>query len=169
MKKIMNDFKKIFIENKSLIMTVSLLTALLAFYFIVWHVTILTFGSFYSVLDVSGSFLKRGASYLALSALLSSVLCAILLVVRPLARKIIIGIFMVLFVGSEFIRMIDWGALYFGGAHIDSNFWTHAFYSDGMVFLFTKESMMLYASVILFFIAMLHILKKMYAYTSKGI
>jgi hypothetical protein len=169
MKALLAGIKNNLIENRSVILMGAALTALLSFYFICWHFTIIAFGSFYSVLDVADSFLRRSGSYLAASVIIASGLCALMIAVtKPLAKKIIIGVFMLFFAGSEFVRMIDWGALYFGGAHVDSNFWTHAFYTDGMVFLFTKESLMLYVSVVLFFAAMIAILKKIYVTTTPG-
>lgn len=144
------------------------LTLTLAVYFIGWHYTIITFGSFYSVLDVADSFMKRAMYYLVASVIISSIVCsAMIMVNKPAIKKIILGIVMSLFTASVVVRMFDWGALYFNGNHIDSNFWAHAFYTDGMVFLFTKESFIIYATVIAFFILMLYILKKMYWITSR--
>lgn len=135
----------------------------MVFYFVSWHFTIITFGSIYSVLDVADKFLVRTNYYLIESFLFSTVACIVMTAVRrPLIKKIFIGVFLALFAGSEIIRMVDWGALYFMGNHIDSNFWAHAFYTDGLVFLFAKESLVLYATVIIFFTATFFILKKMY-------
>jgi hypothetical protein len=154
-------------ENRKIVILGAALTLLLAIYFIGWHYTILTFGPFYSVLDVADGFIKRTAYYLVESVIIASSVCAAMIAItKPLIKKIIIGIVLALFAGSEIIRMFDWGALYFGGNHIDSNFWTHAFYADGMVFLYTKESMMLYASVAVFFMLMFYILKKIYIHTT---
>jgi hypothetical protein len=111
--------------------------------------------------------LKRTIYYLIASVIISSIVCVVMITVKKtMIKKIIIGIVMTLFTASVVIRMFDWGALYFNGNHIDSNFWAHAFYTDGMVFLFTKESFMIYATVITFFILMLYILKKIYWYTN---
>src|SRR5271157_695613 len=125
------DIKKIILENRNILAAGAAVTLLLTLYFILWHVTIITFGSFYSILDVSGSFLIRSVSYLVASAVIASVVSILMVMAsRPLMKKIIIGIVLVVFAGSEIVRMVDWGALYFGGAHIDSNFWVHAFYTD---------------------------------------
>lgn len=168
MNAIMSEIKLIVSENRNVIILGAALTLLLAVYFIGWHFTILTFGSFYSVLDVADSFIKRSILYLMASVIVASAVCfAMIAVKNTMIKKIIIGIVLSLFVATEVIRMFDWGALYFNGNHIDSNFWAHAFYTDGMVFLFTKESFMIYATVIIFFISMLYILKKMYWYTNR--
>jgi len=169
MKALLTEIKIMLAEYRKIILLGAALTLLLAIYFIGWHYTIITFGSFYSVLDVAVSFLKRTVYYLVESVIIASIVCAAMIAIaKPLIKKIIIGIVLALFAGSEIIRMVDWGALYFGGNHIDSNFWTHAFYADGMVFLYTKESMMLYASVAIFFTLMFYILKKIYIHTSSG-
>jgi hypothetical protein len=169
MKALLIEIKMMFAENRKIVILGAALTLLLAVYFIGWHFTILTFGSFYSVLDVADSFIKRTMYYLVESVIIASIICAAMIALaKPVIKKIIIGIVLVLFAGSEIIRMVDWGALYFGGNHVDSNFWTHAFYADGMVFLYTKESMMLYASVAIFFMLMLYILKKIYVHTTPG-
>jgi hypothetical protein len=162
-----SEIKMIVSGNRSIVVPGAALTLLLAIYFIGWHYTIITFGSFYSVLDVADSFMKRSIYYLIASAVIASIVCAAMIAVKKvMIKKIIIGIVLALFVASEVIRMFDWGALYFNGNHIDSNFWAHAFYTDGMVFLFTKESFMIYATVITFFILMLYIIKKIYRHTN---
>lgn len=169
MKALLSVTTKMFTENRKILLLGAVLTLLLAVYLIGWHYTILTFGSFYSVLDVADSFIKRTAYYLVESVIIASVVCtAMIAIANLLIKKIIIGVVLTLFAGSEIIRMFDWGALYFNGNHIDSNFWAHAFYTDGLVFLYTKESLMIYATVIIFFILMLYILKKMYLYTNSG-
>ncbi len=163
MKALLDDIKSLIFENKKLIMYGGALTLVLALYFISWHFTIITFGSFYSVLDVADSFLKRTNYYLLESFLFASIACIVMIAVRkPLIKRIFIGLFLAIFACSEIIRMVDWGALYFMGNHIDSNFWAHAFYTDGLVFLIAKESIALYVAVILFFSAIFFILKKMY-------
>jgi hypothetical protein len=169
MKALLTEFKMMLTENRNIVLLGAALTLLLAVYFIGWHYTILTFGSFYSVLDVADSFIKRTVYYLVESVIIASIVCAAMIAIaKPLIKKIIIGIVLALFAGSEIVRMVDWGALYFGGNHVDSNFWTHAFYADGVVFLYTKESMMLYASVTIFFMLMFYILKKIYVHTTPG-
>ena len=169
MNSIMGEIKLIVSENRNVIILGAALTLLLAVYFIGWHYTIITFGSFYSVLDVTGSFMMRSLSYLIASMLIASIVCiAMITVHNALIKKIVIGIVMTLFTASVVIRMFDWGALYFNGNHIDSNFWAHAFYTDGLVFLYTKESFMIYATVIIFFILMIYILKKMYWHSNPG-
>jgi hypothetical protein len=163
MKAFLDEIKKVFGENKKMVMYGGLLTLTLACYFISWHFTIITFGSIYSVLDVGDLFVRRVNYYLLESFLFASVACVVMIAVpKPLIKKIFIGIFLSVFAVSEIIRMVDWGALYFMGNHIDSNFWAHAFYTDGLVFLIAKESLALYATVALFFAAVFFILKKMY-------
>ncbi|HOT44359.1 MAG TPA: hypothetical protein PLM53_07845 [Spirochaetota bacterium] len=163
MKAFFNDIKKVFVENKKMAMCGALLTLTLVVYFISWHFTIITFGSIYSVLDVGDLFIRRANYYLLESFLFASAACIVMITVRkPLIKRIFIGLFLAVFAVSEIIRMVDWGALYFMGNHIDSNFWAHAFYADGLVFLIAKESLALYVTVGLFFAAVHRILKKMY-------
>lgn len=57
------------------------------------------------------------------------------------------------------IRMFDWGTLYFGGNHIDGNFWAHAFYTDGLVFLLTWQALVLYVYTGVFIAGTVIILK----------
>lgn len=169
MKSLIGNIKQVAVKNGKIILLGAALTLLLSFYFISWHVTIITFGSFYSVLDAADSFLWRSAGYLVFSAIAATLICGIMLALkRPLAKKIFMGAVLLLFFGTEFIRMFDWGAMYFSGNHIDANFWTHAFYTDGTTFLFTKASLVLYLAVILFFAAMYHILKRLYLQTAPG-
>lgn len=169
MKSLFNTIKTKAGGSGTIILLGAALTVFLAFYFISWHVTIISFGSFYSVLDASDSFIASSARYLAFSAVAASVICAIMLALeRPLAKKIFIGIVLLIFFGTEFIRMFDWGALYFSGNHVDANFWTHAFYTDGTTFLFTRVSMAIYLAVILFFAALFWILKQLYLQTARG-
>lgn len=169
MNSILSEIKLIVVENRNITVLGAALTLLLAVYLIGWHYTIITFGSFYAVLDVADSFIRRAIYYLLESAIIASIVCAAMIAIKKaIFKKIVIGIVLFLFAGSEIIRMFDWGALYFNGNHIDSNFWAHAFYTDGLVFLYTKESIMIYATAIIFFVLILYILKKMYLYTSQG-
>ena len=159
----LKEIKPLLTQKKLLILYGGALTLVLAVYFISWHFTIITFGSFYSILDVSDSFIKRVNYYLAESFVFATMACIFMMAVRnSLAKRIFIGLFLALFLGSEIIRIVDWGAIYFMGNHIDNNFWAHAFYTDGLVFLFAKESFMLYAALALFFAAVYQILKRMY-------
>ncbi len=163
MKSFLDEIRKLIAQNRQMLLYGASLTLVLALYFIIWHFTIITLGSFYSILDVADSFLKRTNYYLLESFIFASVACIVMISVRkPLIKKIFIGLFLAVFFGSEIIRIVDWGALYFMGNHVDSNFWAHAFYTDGLVFLIAKESLAMYASVMAFFAAMFVILKKMY-------
>lgn len=168
MKALINELQQVFRENRAMVLLGTALTLLLALYFIGWHYTIITFGSFYSVLDVAGPFSVRTVYYLAESVIFASIICAVLIAMeKPIVKKIFIGFVLAVFTGSEVIRMFDWGALFFSGMHINNNFWAHAFYTDGLVFLVAKESIALYAAFILFFAGMFQILKKMYVYTCR--
>ncbi len=168
MNALINDLRLVFREQRTMVLLGAALTLLLAVYFIGWHYTIITFGSFYSVLDVRGPFLARTAYYLAESFIFAGVICAVMISAeRPVVKKIFIGLVMAVFTASGIIRMFDWGALFFSGMHINNNFWAHAFYTDGLVFLVAKESFALYAAFILFFVGMVRILKKMYAYSCR--
>jgi hypothetical protein len=167
--KALDEIKQVFTENRRMILYGAALALVLALYFIVWHLSIIVFGSFYSVLDVADGFLKRSNYYLLESFLFASAAVMVMILFRkPLVKKIFIGVFLGVFVFSEIIRIVDWGALYFMGNHIDSNFWAHLFYTDGLVFLIAKESFALYAALILFFAAIYHILKKMYLTSTAG-
>ncbi|MBN2159296.1 MAG: hypothetical protein JW807_07860 [Spirochaetes bacterium] len=169
MKSLFENIKTIAGENRNVILLGIGLTLYLAFYFISWHVTIISLGSFYSVLDAAESFVAQSARYLVFSAIAASAVCAIMLFLkRPLAKKIFIGVLLFLFFCTEFIRMFDWGALYFSGNHVDANFWTHAFYSDSTTFLFTMVSIAIYLAVILFFFGMFYLLKQLYIHTGNG-
>jgi len=50
---------------------------------------------------------------------------------------------------------------------VDSNFWAHAFYSDGTVYLTTWLSFGIYASVLAIFALVFAILRKIYLYTDR--
>lgn len=153
-------------EKKGLIIAGAVLTVALSLYFIAWHWSIIAIGSIYSMRDVSGDFIRLSARYCAASVIFSSAVCVLLIVTRkPAVRKFIVGSALFLFFASEFVRMFDWGALYFGGNHVDSNFWAHAFYSDGTVYLTTWLSFGIYASVVLMFALVFAILRKIYLYT----
>src|SRR4030042_6457205 len=157
MKSLLSDFKKRVSENKKTVLLGAALTATLAAYFIIWHFTISLLGPIYSTRDVAGSLAGRAAYYLLESVIIASIVCvALILVKRPLIRKFIIALALTLFLGSEVIRMFDWGALFFNGNHVDTNFWAHAFYTDGLIFLITKAALALYASVTFFFVLMFY-------------
>jgi len=167
--KALDEIKQVVTENWRMILYGAALTLVLAFYFIIWHFSIIAFGSFYSVLDVADGFLKRSNYYLLESFIFGSIATLVMIVFRkPIVKKVFIGVFMAVFLFSEIVRIVDWGALYFMGNHIDNNFWAHLFYTDGMVFLIAKESFALYAALILFFAAVFHILKKMYLIGTAG-
>jgi hypothetical protein len=154
-------------ENKSVIAAGVALTLALSAYFILWHCTIIAFGSIYSVHDLLGKFLGLTASYLVFSTIVSSIICGLLIAAKkPFTRKFIVGASLFLFFSSEFIRMFDWGALYFGGNHVDTNFWAHAFYADGTVYLATWLSLGLYVTVALFFALLFVIMRKLYRATN---
>jgi hypothetical protein len=155
-------------EKKGLIVACAALTAVLPLYFIAWHWSIIVIGSIYSMHDVYRDFVRLTAAYCVASVIFSSTVCLLLILVRRRAvRKVIVGFFLFLFFASEFVRMFDWGALYFGGNHVDSNFWAHAFYSDGTVYLTTWLSFGIYASVAIIFAIVFLILRKIYIYTDQ--
>ena len=117
--KSLEDIKKLFTEKKSYLLLGGALAITLLVYFISWHVTIVIFGSIYSLQDVSEKFLVRTNYYLLESFLFATVAAIVLMAVsRPLIKNICIGVFLALFAVSEIIRMVDWGALYFMGNHI---------------------------------------------------
>jgi hypothetical protein len=64
----MDDIRDIIAEKRGVITAGTALTLALSIYFIAWHWTIITFGSIYSVRDVSEGFLRLTASYLVASA-----------------------------------------------------------------------------------------------------
>jgi hypothetical protein len=148
-------------DNRKLIFLSLSLTLVFAIYFIGWHYTSLVWNGSYSVIDISGQFMSLSFWYLLVSVVLSSIITAILLVLKRTGpRKIFIWTVLVLFFGSEIIRIFDWGALYFGGNHIDSNFWAHAFYADGLIYLVTKQALILYATAAFFGLAVYLILMR---------
>jgi hypothetical protein len=156
-----HDYKTSIIKNKKPVLLSLSLTLILAVYFIIWHYTGLRLIGSYSVIDVSGPFMRIAAYYLAVSVFISSITCAVLPAVkRQIMKKIIIAIILFFFFISGIIRILDWGALYFGGNHIDGNFWAHAFYSDGLVFLATKVAVMLYLALAIFMAILFYTLKK---------
>ena len=163
----LSDYKTLMMSNRKLAVRAVSLTLILALYFIGWHYTSLVFNGSYSVIDVSAQFMARVFWYLSLSVIISSLICAVLMILKKrIMRKIFIGAVMILFSGSEIIRIFDWGALYFGGNHIDGNFWAHAFYADGLVYLVTKQALVLYAAAGLFFGAIYFILKQLSSLTN---
>lgn len=138
-----------------------LLSCFLALYGILWHYTILRLGSPYVVADVADGFGSIVISYTIFGAIAAIILSLPLVLTKsPLFHRIVIVVAMILFGASELVRMFDWGALYFGGSHLDNNFWGHAFQRDGLVFMTTKEAFGLYAAVILFFMGLLFLLRR---------
>jgi hypothetical protein len=140
----------------------------LSAYFLSWHWSILAFGSIYSIRDVAGEFMRLSFVYLAFSAVASSLLCFLLIAVRgPVARKLIAGSALFFFFASQFVRMFDWGALYFGGSHVDVNFWAHAFYAEGTVYLVNWIALGIYVSVVLVFALMFFLVRSLYRATGR--
>ncbi len=157
----MADLKTLLIKNKRLLVHALLLMLILSFYFITWHYTGLRIIGSHSVLDVPDRFMELASHYLILSVILSSLILAVMLAVkRKLIKKIFSAVILFFFLVSEIIRMIDWGALYFGGNHVDGNFWSHAFYADGFVFFTTKTAVLLYLATAFFFTVLFYILKQ---------
>ena len=162
----MIGMKGLVAEHKNVILAGVYLTLALSIYFIFWHWSIIIFGSIYSIRVMTGGFLRLAATYSAVSAVLSGIVCGLLVAVRGRgARKFIVGAALFLFFATEFIRMFDWGALYFGGNHVDTNFWAHAFYADGAVFLTTWVSLGIYAVVALMFAVLFVIIRNIYRCT----
>jgi hypothetical protein len=162
-----NECKAIVIQHKKAIVLALSLTLMFALYFIIWHYTSLRITGSYTVINVSAPFLRMAAYYLILSVFFSSLICTFLIIVkRRLIKKIFIVVILFIFFGSEIIRIFDWGALYFGGNHIDSNFWAHAFYADGFVFLTTKVAAFLYVATAVFFASLYYILHQLSVVTS---
>jgi hypothetical protein len=158
----MADYKTLLIKNKRLMILALSLMLVLSLYFIIWHYTGLRIIGSHGVMDVPYRFMELALIYLIISVFLSSLILAVMLAVkRKLIKKIFIAIILFFFLVSEIIRMIDWGALYFGGNHVDSNFWAHAFYADGFVFLATKTAVLLYIATAFFFAALFYILKQL--------
>jgi phosphoglycerol transferase MdoB-like AlkP superfamily enzyme len=164
MKYLFSFCKKIVIESRKIIFLSLSFTILLFTYFIIWHYTSLILNGSYSVLDISQYFKRLVVDYLILSLVISIIVSILLIVItKEIIKKILIGIVLTLFMCSEIIRMLDWGAIYFGGNHIDNNFWAHAFYADGIVFLVSKQAFVLYLATALFFTLCLFTLKKLSA------
>ena len=158
------SMKELVFSGRKMAIYSALLTLFLAAYFIVWHYSAISLASGFSVFEISAGFKKIVVSYAMASLVGSSLISLIMLALKQgRSRKIFMWIVLAVFFLSEFVRMFDWGALYFGGNHIDNNFWANAFYTDGLVFLVTKESIALYLSVALFFTGMLYLLKGMAA------
>jgi len=151
-------------EEKALLIYSGMLAVIFQAYFLFWHITVVVFGSGYSLFEVASPFIRLAAGYSIASLILASTASILIIAIRGrVARKVVIGIVMALFFASEFIRMFDWGALYFGGNHIDNNFWAHAFYADGTVYLYSKQAFVIYAAVAIFFAAILFVLKRISA------
>ena len=151
-------------EDRDLITYSGMLAVIFQVYFLFWHITAVVFGSGYSLFEVASPFLRLAAGYSIVSLILASAASLLIIAIRGrVARKVAIGVVMALFFASEFVRMFDWGALYFGGNHIDNNFWAHAFYADGTVYLFSKQAFAIYAAVAIFFAAILFVLKRISA------
>ena len=53
-------------------------------------------------------------------------------------RRVFFSAMVFIFVLDGFIRILDWGVIYFAGQHVDNEFWYHAFYTDGTSFFLTK-------------------------------
>ena len=157
--KLLANTKILLIKNKRFLVLSLSLTFILFLYFILWHYSGLRIIGSNKVTDVSAEFITLAANYLILSVLLSSlIIAAMAFIKRPFAKKILMAIILFFFLLSEIIRIIDWGALYFGGSHVDGNFWSHAFYADGLVFLTTKTAFALYGATIFFFSVLFYIL-----------
>jgi hypothetical protein len=166
MKTSRNDNGALVIKRRRIVLSGAALTLALSVYFISWHWSILESGSIFSVGDVAEDFMRLSAVYLGVSALASSIICGLLIAVqRPAARKFIAGAALFIFFASQFVRMFDWGALYFGGNHVDTNFWAHAFYAEGTVYLLNWIALGIYVSVILVFSAMFFIIRSLYRAT----
>lgn len=155
--------------NRRFILYAALLTLFLSFYFIIWHYSVISLASGFSILEMSAGFRRIALSYTLVGLTASCLISLVMLALKKKrSKKVFMWIVLVLFFISEFIRMFDWGALYFGGNHIDNNFWAHAFYSDGLVYLLTKESIALYLSVALFFAGLMLLLRGMSAAAQGG-
>ncbi len=118
---------------------------------ILWHYSILRIGSYYTVGDIPAAFFKTALFYSITGMVLSSLVLKVAVSSTGTVLKRAFCVFLGLFLAfTVVVRMFDWGALYFGGNHIDDNFWAHAFFADGLVYLITPEAFALYAVNILF-------------------
>ncbi len=157
---LMANYKTLMIKYKRFLLLSLSLSLVLFIYFVLWHYSGLRIIGSNKVTDVSAEFMKLATYYLILSVLLSNlIVAAMAFLKRLLIKKILMAIILFFFLVSEIIRIIDWGALYFGGSHVDGNFWSHAFYADGLVFLTTKTALALYGATIFFFLVLFYILK----------
>jgi hypothetical protein len=163
----LNEYITLLKKNLKLIITAVSLNLVFAIYLIGWHYTSLVINGSYSVLDVSAQFMSLALRYLVISVIVSSFIFTFLLIIRSsLVRKMFIWAVLALFFVSGIIRIFDWGSLYFGGNHINSDFWAHAFYADGLVYLVTKQAFILYASILIFWAAVFFLLRRLSSLTN---
>ncbi len=114
-------------------------------YMMLWHFSIIFFGSNYSPAQVSKGLIKTILIYLPVNIISTGIIMYLLaLTNKKFIKRISFIVFIILFFISVLIRDVDWGAVYYAGLHIDQDFWFHAFFADSTVFMRLKLSYILY-------------------------
>jgi hypothetical protein len=126
------------------------MTAALSLYFFLWHVTLFKTLS-YPALFMSYTFWMLGLKY----ALFVSAIIILFLSFIRFTKKRNLGktaffasvIFVFIFFVSLLMRCLDWAFFFYGGIHVDSNFWMYLTTKESLAFI----SVPLVLGLILFF------------------
>lgn len=128
-------------------------------YLVLWHLTMIFIGSGFTPARVAGDLIHTCLLYTAATILVSS--CAAVFFSLPPGRwvkRLGMAVMIFLFSLSVIIRIIDWGTVYYGGVHINDDFWYHAFYVDSTVFMRLRLSYILYGIAFFLILAFMRIL-----------
>ncbi len=146
-----NEFVRSGIRHKVHFLFPSIFILYMTFSLILWHFSLVYIAADVSMADIAGGIRSLLVIYTSISFALAAL---VFLICYPDSfsrrrKNVMFLSIAALYAFFTFLRMLDWGSVYFGGQHIDSEFWYHAFYADGTSFLLTPESLILIVLIVL--------------------
>jgi phosphoglycerol transferase MdoB-like AlkP superfamily enzyme len=130
-----------------------ILFAFLFLYLLGWHLVLTGISSWSLFSALKLLFFFKVLQYAGIAALITAGICFFSFsqktVKKRWPRRIVFSSLLFFFSFDGAIRVLDWGTIYFSGQHVDSEFWYHAFYTDGTSFLLTIPAAVLIAVYLL--------------------
>lgn len=133
------------------------------FVLLVYHFSLIAISQRATFWGLKGELLSTMNVYILISIFMTFLLFAVSAYLRnhKWLRRIFLIKFNVISWLYIYVRAVDWGAVYFGGNHVDSEFWFHAFYVDGLSFLVSPVSYVLAGSLLLYMLMNIFFTRKL--------
>lgn len=138
------------IKNRALLLPF-VFYAFLVFYLLLWHISLIAISDQALLAEVKSGLWIKANQYSVFSIGFVVFFYPVLYEIHGKAalRRAFFISSIIIFLYLAFLRVLDWGTIYFSGQHVDNEFWYHAFYSDGTSFMLTGVAASLFGALIL--------------------